>query len=506
MGAGAFILITLLATAVNVVGMIVFLSVGLIFVARVIGLWVAMILVPLAFFSYTVPSMQGIEMIGWKHWWPETLKLAFLAPIFIFFLYLIIKFLETGLSLFQTSTETKGVTFVISIIVPFAFIMILMMKAKSIAQKMSGELGQSITGGIAAVGGLALGGAALGAAALGRKAIGGTMAKASRGDTATQKYENAKRLQGLGDSSAMNKLNAWQKLKGKAGSKIGLGSVYGKDQGNIDPKTGKALGIATGLGGLLNKKQRSVGEIDHARHEIDSMKEKAGLKGVDDKNLSGINEQKIKETYAREKKTTVESELRKTIVTGKDASGKDIVGEDGYKAANRGSVVSSIARDPANIDPTTGKLTKEAEKKVENQLNVDFNAILRTETTKKLEHDYDHLREESRQKVSPVSRIVAGSNTASYDVRNISQIKADKREGIFTKASAALIAGIAMGVRTGLKNSGINHGSGQGNFLQDLSNTITEAMKSMKVDVKVEKSHGAGGDDHGSHGGGGGHH
>ncbi|MCE9517840.1 hypothetical protein K8Q96_02465, partial [Candidatus Nomurabacteria bacterium] len=150
---GTFILVTLLASAVNIIGLIVFISVGLIFVARVIGLWMAMIFAPLAFFSYTVPDMQGMNMVGWKHWWPETLKLAVLAPIFIFFLYLILKFLETGLGLPSANDTGSGISFVISIIIPFVFIMALLWKAKDIAKTLSGSMGQTITGGIAAVGG-----------------------------------------------------------------------------------------------------------------------------------------------------------------------------------------------------------------------------------------------------------------------------------------------------------------------------------------------------------------
>ena len=86
LGAGTFILITLLAVGINIVGFVIFLSIGLVFVVRVVGLWIAMILSPLAFFTYILPEqMAGWKMVGWKNWWPETLKMAFMAPIFIFF-------------------------------------------------------------------------------------------------------------------------------------------------------------------------------------------------------------------------------------------------------------------------------------------------------------------------------------------------------------------------------------------------------------------------------------
>jgi len=162
------ILVIILASIVNIVGLIAFLMSSLIFISRVVGLWIAMILAPIAFLSYTVPALQNIEMIGWKRWWPDTLKLAFLAPVFIFFLYLIIKFLDAGLGIDSTNSKT-GLDFILGVIVPFVFIMILLMKAKDIAQKMSGTIGESITKVVSgAAGAVALGGAAF----AGRQLIG----------------------------------------------------------------------------------------------------------------------------------------------------------------------------------------------------------------------------------------------------------------------------------------------------------------------------------------------
>ncbi len=499
LGAGAFILITLLAVAVNVTGIIVFLSVGMIFIARVIGLWLAMIFVPLAFFSYTVPAMQGMSMVGWKHWWPETLKLAFLAPVFMFFLYLIIAFLQTGLGLINTQ-DLSGIAFIVATVVPFAFIMVLLWKAKDLAKDMSGKLGQSITGGVATIGGLALGGAALGGAMLGRNLLGRGMAAASR--TPDAMHYGKEKL-------AFNqKLEAWEN-GGKKGAK-----PKWEDHAKA---AGVKTSLLTRLGGNLNAKQMKVNEVDHARHEVDAIKEKAGLKGVEDYQLSGVDKEKLAKTYTKEKKGEIEADIRKgaaplvdsTGQPAKDRNGNIITGgESGFKAANRGAEVSAAK---SYKDPTTGKntkvgkngeLTDEAKKEIEDKLNVEFNAVLKTSIEKESNTRFSHLQEESSKKISGVERVFSRSNKGSYDARNLSQTKADKREGIGTKMTAGLIAGIAMGVRTGLKTSNINHGSGQNDFLKDIGHTITEALKSAKVSVKVEESHGKSSDDHG----GGGHH
>ncbi len=259
-GVGTFILVTLLATAINVVGLIVFLSVGLIFIARVIGLWIYMIFAALAFFSYMVPSLQGIEMIGWKRWWPELISMSFLAPIFIFFLYLILKFLEKGLGLISAGNST-GMQFVIGIVVPFAFIMILLMKAKDIAKKMSGSIGQGITNGVAAVGGIALG-AGMGAAAFaGRSTIGRLAAKADKSnwlnDTAAGKRGNwaTQRLAKFGKKSTSYVSGASFDTR-----QTGIANTLSKHSGMNLNKGTSVLGLDTkkGLGGYKGSQDRKV--------------------------------------------------------------------------------------------------------------------------------------------------------------------------------------------------------------------------------------------------------
>lgn len=245
----SFILVVFLSTAVNVVGIIAFASSAFIFISRVLGLWLAMIFAPLAFFSYIVPSLQDIKMVGWKKWWPDLIKMAFLAPVFAFFMYLIVGFMSKGLGVMsaELAKAQGGLNFVIAIVVPFAFIMVLLMKAKSVAVDMSGTIGQSITNGIAAVGGVALGGAALGAAALGRSTIGSFMKGASTGDTAAQRLQN-ERTSGIRDQH----LNTFQRLKGNLATVTGVHAAQ------------QAVGVR------LNANQAAIGGAAHARHQLDT--------------------------------------------------------------------------------------------------------------------------------------------------------------------------------------------------------------------------------------------
>jgi hypothetical protein len=482
--ATTFILVTFLASIVNIVGIIVFLTASLIFITRVIGLWLAMIFAPLAFFSYTVPALQDMEFIGWKKWWPETIKMAFLAPVFVFFLYLIIKFLETGLGL-NINNSKGGMDFILGIFVPFIFIMILLMKAKDIAKDMSGKMGQTITNGLAAFGGLALGGAALGGAALGRNLIGKGMAAASR-------TEGAKSM-----------MKYRQDLKDYKGGKTSVAPVKPK------------ISLIAKLGDSLNKKQEKVGDIGHARHEIDETKKAAGLEGVNDSSLSGVDKKKIEDTFKKNKKSDVETMVRR----GVDAKGDKILidgiegGENAYKAAKRKEIADDVstridAHSSGDVD-AVGNLTDQGKKKVENELNVKLNDEVKKSTDKKLIKDFEHVVNESKESIGMFTRGIGNINKASFDFRNISQLKSDKRDSIFSKVPTALIAGVASGVRMGLKNGmGVDHGTGQKDFVKDLTKSLESFLKEVKVEVKVDSGHKEQAGGHDAHGGGhgGGHH
>lgn len=95
-GSGIFIIVTLIMSAINVVVMLMFINVSFLFIARVIGLWLAMILSPVAFISLAVPDKwrNTFHMQSFGDWLGGVAKLSLMAPVFLFFLYLIIKFIS----------------------------------------------------------------------------------------------------------------------------------------------------------------------------------------------------------------------------------------------------------------------------------------------------------------------------------------------------------------------------------------------------------------------------
>lgn len=63
------------------------------FIARIVMLWILMILAPLAFAAYIIPGMSGY----FSRWWKELFNYAFVAPIFLFLFYIFAVFLHTRL-------------------------------------------------------------------------------------------------------------------------------------------------------------------------------------------------------------------------------------------------------------------------------------------------------------------------------------------------------------------------------------------------------------------------
>ncbi|MEI6567313.1 MAG: hypothetical protein WCR20_11585 [Verrucomicrobiota bacterium] len=349
LGVGTFIMITLLAFGVNLVGIIVFASVGLIFIARVIGLWLAMIMSPLAFFTYILPEqMSGWKMVGWKNWWPETLKLAFLAPVFIFFLYIILKFLE--LNLISDPMSKNGLSFLLASIIPFAFIMVLLMKAKSIATDMSGEIGQQITSKLAMAGGLALGAATGGAAMLGRVGLGQLGEKISKSKFVKENGRFGRMVGDVGKWSAKSTFDVRNTKAGAAFSK----------QTGMDLGKAKEGGYTKYKSDLEKRKEErgkslEVGEDEHEMHELHKSEEE--LQSV--KNLAS---EIVTVLDARITTATTEATNKSRAATNAEAYAKSVnsdpnATEEEKKAASEKAV--EARKEALEADKNVTNLTAE---------------------------------------------------------------------------------------------------------------------------------------------------
>jgi len=290
-GVASFIFLTCILIGIVLYTAYIFFIVGMLFVSRVASLWILMIFSPIAFASYTVPF--DIPGFGHKEWWSELLKNAFLAPIFIFFLYLIILFAgflkgitsyPPGASIFQN---------IMSVIIPCIILFILLMKSKELAVKYSGEMGAAFIKGGQMIGGLALGAVTGGAAMLGTKGLGGLAASqlAKNGENWKEKAKES----GFGGWAARMKLRT-----ADYGSKATydarqtkLGSQFTKTTG-MNLGSASVLELGTKTGGYKGAETRSADKI---MNKADLYKTKMSDKEVQawsNNRMAKFNEEKDK--------------------------------------------------------------------------------------------------------------------------------------------------------------------------------------------------------------------
>lgn len=284
---GAFTAILIMSLLMMGYMIFMFLSVALLFVARVIMLWILMIFSPIAFVSLTIPSMK-IPGFGWDEWWEQLSENAFLAPIFVFFLYLIISFgdvikvvtgntLNTGNSIdggLEISGAVPETTFqqYMAIVIPFILIFVLLSKAKDITVKMSGEMGSMVNKVGALAGGFA-GGAALGATAfLGTRTIG-----------AGSKY-----LGGAALSERLRNVGTIRDDQGNViGAKKGLGAYFAR---------AGLKSIDYGQKATFDVRQSGVGKFVSNKSGLDFQSSKLIGLGSKEGGISGYIDRKAKET------------------------------------------------------------------------------------------------------------------------------------------------------------------------------------------------------------------
>ena len=176
--ASTLLALILIAGAIMIVATYALFVSGLSFLGRLIELWVLIIAAPFAFMSSTVPKLSGIERWGWEAWLKRVLAAAFMAPAFMFLLYLI--FLLISADIFNTivkpSTGTNDAAgmmkMILGVVLPTLVICTLLLKATKLAREGSGKYTDDVMKYGKMAGGLALGAAAGGAAVLGRAGIG----------------------------------------------------------------------------------------------------------------------------------------------------------------------------------------------------------------------------------------------------------------------------------------------------------------------------------------------
>jgi hypothetical protein len=172
--AGYYLVVSLIAAFILFAIAMMFWKTAFFFLGRVIGLYIAMIFSPFAFLARDgVPIVGSIKKLSWNTWLGDLIKYATLAPIFVFFLYVIYSFLETDfLKVYQEKIGTNFFETVVYIAIPMLIVYFMINQGVKIAEEYAGDFGKQVQGLAMKTLGAGVGVAAGGAAFAGRNVLG----------------------------------------------------------------------------------------------------------------------------------------------------------------------------------------------------------------------------------------------------------------------------------------------------------------------------------------------
>lgn len=294
---GSVFMILLVGVIFNVVAMVIFIKIALQFIYRIIGLIFAIILSPLAVFSFSLSEEQRgkLKLVGFDNWMSGLLSDAFKAPVFLFLVMILILFVNNNPFSAVFGSDVNGLEWWASLIVPFMLIIAFFKIISSVTESMTSSLaqmaGKSIVDGIGKVAAFGLGaGAAMvtgGAALAGRSTIGKWAAKKaegmrnSDGTLINDTWLNRQRLKAF-DKTAKGSFDLRQTAAGNAISKSTGLNMDNKLVGMIP-----GMGAAATAGGYMamqdRKRSRAIErgklwghnkkleeELEHRKEELEA--------------------------------------------------------------------------------------------------------------------------------------------------------------------------------------------------------------------------------------------
>lgn len=299
-GKGTLFFIILMGIVINIIAAWMLFKAAFHFLGRILTLWIAMIFSPAAFTTKILPSTENTAKIGWGPWMSELLSASFMASFFLFFLFLIGKFINSdfiGKSLLNNTSDMPGSTYLIMILMQFLFIIGLLKYAGDIAKKMSGEFGSAVAGAVEGgakfLAGAAIGVATGGAALAARNTIGRGAAMLATEDRVANLQEKAAKggASGWVARQQLRTIQGAQKAsfdvrQTAVGNKFSSATGINLDSGLNNKLLGKlsSTGAAGGFEGARQrknedrmKKAESLGENLRTKNKIESdIKERKG--------------------------------------------------------------------------------------------------------------------------------------------------------------------------------------------------------------------------------------
>lgn len=374
---GYFFLVFLMLTIVNLALAWVFLSVALLFIGRIIGLWFTMIFAPVAFITLAVPGSGGlVKQMSFDSWKDNLLKLAFMPAIFIFFLYLTIMFMATIFSIDPTVNAGDTAMYMLKTLIPFLFVIFLLNIAKKTATDMAGEIGgmvKSVVGKIAGVtAGLALGVTAF----AGRKVIGCIASSTLRGGNYNKRIAEKRRALRDPNLAVQDRVKLKAQLEALKATKSSLSKLKqssfdirnaGKAKGLVGATArGVGFGLGAGMTAFGGKGFNAGKGSDQSRAKYEDEQKKKALKMAEDQSSVSYRE---RDAVVRNQRQMVQQEIdeikagRVTLEKGFDDQTNEIVKKlDELKAKPPGDFTDE---DFKNYDELTDRMENLKNGKIE---------------------------------------------------------------------------------------------------------------------------------------------
>lgn len=324
---GIYAAISLILAIINIMTAWIFFVVSFVFIGRVVGIWLAMVFSPIAFLSIAAPGKMS-SMFGtynFSKWLGNLIDLAMTAPVFLFFLYLILKFLSAG---FLTKAFTSGAGLglnlttmqtLIGVVLPFLIVWGLLLEAKKRTVALSGEVGGQFAAWGDTLGKLAVGGALAvgtgGAALAGRGIIG-------RGAAALSENQTLQKLKG---KSGLTGYTARLALRGT--DKLSKASFDARNSKAADMLKGSPMGIdikkniiGNSFLSIDDKNRGIAGSSKEGWQGMNKRREADIVKGAEERQLKGdaiTKQDKVASEYKQytEEAHTRNNEHNKTITS-----------------------------------------------------------------------------------------------------------------------------------------------------------------------------------------------
>ena len=481
---GPLLSIMVVSGSILLVASYAFFTSGIYLTGRLIELWILMIFAPFAFMSFAIPKLADTEYIGWHSWSKKLISTAFVAPIFMFMLYLIFTIIDSGLfKSFENAGKTTITQMLLSVTLPGIIIIGLLLKAKDLAKKGSGQFGEMVMSTAKLAGVLTAGTAALAVAVPARV--------------------------GLGLGSALASRNAGKYDKDMEKWRAGGAGIAAP----VKP-------FAYGVGKSINDAQEKVTHVEHARHDIDELDKGTNREGKSELQLSAGDLEAREKAYLKKHKSEIDVDIKRGYDSSNkpmppiNANGVIASGESDYKSKRKDAIEAGIRSNPGNINPATGELNDRGKAELArlasaDKLSKEFNEILKSMSAQIGVDRYREVQAHANEKIGLSTKALAKAPGATYNPLNLVNVKsADRRDDLLSKmATGALIAAVAVGIRGGMKGlAGINLGTSKGNYFGDLGEMFKEALKHVKITLPSSGGGDHGGekkDDHGGgHGGG----